>query len=273
MSFPTKLFIEIGNSFSCYSYIPLISADSSSRLVFNNACMLHVHDISSITCITCPQGSYWRNLEWCQVERCPELRTVFCTAQQSEGDSFCHQLSTFWASQLLKARYIWYWSAMRVFSSVHIVLLHLDYCPRLIHVLPLSESVGTLPCLDTLEIVCCGDLREVFTSDPKQKEQKVIQFPKLRHIHLYELPSLRRICGSKMSAPNLETVKIRGCWSLRCLPAVSGNNEKMPSVDCEKEWWDNLEWDEVEANHHSSLYEHSHSSYYKAQLPRGTVLR
>uniref|UniRef100_M8BRW0 Uncharacterized protein n=1 Tax=Aegilops tauschii TaxID=37682 RepID=M8BRW0_AEGTA len=76
-----------------------------------------------------------------------------------------------------------------------------------------------------------------------------------------------------MSAPNLETIKIRGCWSLKCLPAVSGNNEKLPSVDCEKEWWDNLEWDGVKANHHSSLYEHSHSSYYKAQLPRGTVLR
>ncbi|VAI53213.1 unnamed protein product [Triticum turgidum subsp. durum] len=250
-----------------------ISPDSLSCQVFNNARMLHVHDSSSITCITCPQGSYWRSLEWCRVERCPELRTVFRTAQQSEGDSFCHQLSTFWASQLLKARYIWYWSAMHVFSSVRIVLLHLDYCPRLIHVLPLSESVDTLPCLDTLEIVCCGDLREIFALDPKQKEQKVIQFPKLRRIHLYELPSLRRICGSKMSAPNLETVKIRGCWSLRFLPAVSGNNEKMPSVDCEKEWWDNLEWDGVEENHHSSLYGHSHSSYYKAQLPRGTVLR
>ncbi|KAF7077134.1 hypothetical protein CFC21_081719 [Triticum aestivum] len=249
------------------------SADLTACLVFNSARMLHVHDSSSITCITCPQGSYWRSLEWCRVERCPELRTVFRTAQQSEGDSFCHQLSTFWASQLLKARYIWYWSAMRVFSSVNIVLLHLDYCPRLIHVLPLSESVDTLPCLDTLEIVCCGDLREIFALDPKQKEQKVIQFPKLRRIHLYELPSLRRICGSKMSAPNLETIKIRGCWSLKCLPAVSGNNQKLPSVDCEKEWWDNLELDGVEANHHSSLYEHSHSSYYKAQLPRGTVLR
>ncbi|XP_037450831.1 uncharacterized protein LOC119321101 [Triticum dicoccoides] len=250
-----------------------ISSDSPSRFVFNKARMLHVHDSSSITCITCPQGSYWRSLEWCRVERCPELRTVFRTAQQSEGDSFCHQLSTFWASQLLKARYIWYWSAMHVFSSINIVLLHLDYCPRLVHVLPLSESVDTLPCLDTLEIVCCGDLKEVFALDPKQKEQKVIQFPKLRRIHLYELPSLRRICGSRMSAPNLETVKIRGCWSLRCLPAVSGNNKKLPSVDCEKEWWDNLEWDGVEANHHSSLYEHSHSSCYKAQLPRGTVLR
>ncbi|XBI43536.1 hypothetical protein VPH35_108297 [Triticum aestivum] len=247
-----------------------ISADSPSRFVFNNARMLHVHDSSSITC---PQGSYWRSLEWCRVERCPKLRTIFRTAQQSEGDSFCHQLSTFWASQLLKARYIWYWSAMRVFSSVNIVLLHLDYCPRLIHVLPLSESVDTLPCLDILEILCCGDLREVFALDPKQKEQKVIQFPKLRCIHLYELPSLRCICGGRMSAPNLKTVKIRGCWNLRCLPAVSGNKEKLPSVDCEKEWWDNLEWDGVEANHHSSLYEHSHSSYYKAQLPRGTVLR
>ncbi|KAI4978845.1 hypothetical protein ZWY2020_015598 [Hordeum vulgare] len=143
----------------------------------------------------------------------------------------------------------------------------------LIHVLPLSESVDALPCLDTLEIVCCGDLREVFALDPKQKEQKVIQFPKLRRIHLYELPSLRRICGSKMSTPNLKNVKIRGCWSLRCLPSVSGNNEKMPTVNCEKEWWDNLEWDGVEANHHSSLYENSHSSYYKTQLPRGTVLR
>ncbi|EMS58214.1 hypothetical protein TRIUR3_11194 [Triticum urartu] len=80
------------------------------------------------------------------------------------------------------------------------------------------------------------DLREVFALHPKQKEQKAILFPKLRRIHLYELPSLRRICGSRMSAPNLETVKIRGCWSLRCLPAVSGNNEKLPSVDCEKEW-------------------------------------
>nr|BAK01867.1 predicted protein [Hordeum vulgare subsp. vulgare] len=250
-----------------------ISADLPSRFIFNNARMLHVHDSSSITCITCPQGSFWRSLEWCRVERCPELRTVFRTVQQSEGASFCHQLSTFWASQLLKARYIWYWSAMRVFSCVNIVLLHLDYCPRLIHVLPLSESVDALPCLDTLEIVCCGDLREVFPLDPKQKEQKVIQFPKLRRIHLYELPSLRRICGSKMSTPNLENVKIRGCWSLRCLPSVSENNEKMPTVNCEKEWWDNLEWDGVEANHHSSLYENSHSSYYKAQVPRGTVLR
>jgi hypothetical protein len=37
---------------------------------------------------------------------------------------------------------------------------------------------------------------------------------------------------------NLETIKMRGCWSLRTLPVVSGN--KVVSCDCEKEQWDKL---------------------------------
>ena len=73
-----------------------------------------------------------------------------------------------------------------------------------------------------------------------------------------------------MLAPKLETIKTRGCWSLRRLPAVA---KQCPEVDCEKEWWDNLEWDGIQKYHHPSLYEPSHSLYYKAQLPRGTVLR
>ncbi|VAI41874.1 unnamed protein product [Triticum turgidum subsp. durum] len=152
--------------------------------IVNNARMLHVHDSSSVTCITCPQpqGSCWRWLEWCRVERCPKLSTVFYTPQPSEGDSFCYELDTFWASELPKACHICDWSAIHMFSFVQIVLLHLDYCPRLIHALPLSESVDTLPHLDTLEIVCCGDLREVFALDPKQKWQRIIKCPKLRRI-------------------------------------------------------------------------------------------
>uniref|UniRef100_R7VYN7 Uncharacterized protein n=1 Tax=Aegilops tauschii TaxID=37682 RepID=R7VYN7_AEGTA len=77
-----------------------------------------------------------------------------------------------------------------------------------------------------------------------------------------------------MSAPNLETVRIRGCWGLRCLPAVSGSTTNRPKVDCEKDWWDNLEWEGLGAKHDPSLYEPSHSRYYKkAHLPRVTVLR
>jgi hypothetical protein len=75
-----------------------------------------------------------------------------------------------------------------------------------------------------------------------------------------------------MYAPKLETIKIRGCWSLRRLPAI-GRNTKPPKVDCEKEWWDDLEWDGLGVNHHPSLYEPRHSLYYKAQIPRGSLLR
>ncbi|KAM3372978.1 hypothetical protein ACQJBY_019749 [Aegilops geniculata] len=135
--------------------------------------------------------------------------------------------------------------------------------------------MDTLPSLETLEIVCCGDLKEVFPLDPKrQQKQEIIRFPKLRRIHLYQLSTLQSICGSRMSAPNLETVRIRGCWGLRRLPAVSGSTTKRPKVDCEKNWWDNLEWGGMEANHDPSLYEPRHSRYYKkAHLPRVTVLR
>ncbi|KAM3372985.1 hypothetical protein ACQJBY_019754 [Aegilops geniculata] len=77
-----------------------------------------------------------------------------------------------------------------------------------------------------------------------------------------------------MSAPNLETIKVRGCWGLSRLPAVSGSTSKRPKVDCERDWWDNLKWDGLELNHDPSLYEPSHSRYYKkAHLPRVTVLR
>lgn len=84
----------------------------------------------------------------------------------------------------------------------------------------------------------------------RQEAQKIVNFSKLRQIHLYDLPTLHRICGSRMSAPNLETGEIRGCWSLMRL---SGNTTKRPKLDCEKDWWDNLEWDGVEANHDHSL--------------------
>ncbi|XBI43217.1 hypothetical protein VPH35_108013 [Triticum aestivum] len=113
---------------------------------------------------------------------------------------------------------------------------------------------------------------EVFPLDP-QVQEVVLVFPKLRRIHLHELPMLQRICGHRMWAPKLETIRIRGCWSLRRLPGV-GRDTKPPKVDCEKEWWDNLEWDGLRMYHHPSRYEPNHSLYYKkAQLPRGTVLR
>ncbi|CAO2146191.1 unnamed protein product [Urochloa humidicola] len=285
--------------------------------VATKARTLHVHDSLSITCIPGPsvaavEDLTFERLRWCRLERCPNLQGTIFTAppfRQKGNEVFASEtnifdyLETFWASQLLKACYIWDWMQTRGFqpgarSFEDLVFLHLDYCPRLVHVLPLYTS-NTHGCrsLETLEIVCCGELREVFplvNSGSQQREPR--GFPNLKRIHLYELPMLQRICGRRMSAPKLETVRIRGCWALRSLPSIrrstpeysaacSGSSDDsseldededahtLPKVDCEKDWWDGLEWDGLEARHDPSLYKATHSAYYKKILRRTNVLR
>ncbi|XBH75636.1 hypothetical protein VPH35_102382 [Triticum aestivum] len=186
---------------------------------------------------------------------CEQVTSLHVTSLSPRGAPSCtvftvpqgpFYLETFWASQLLSAVYIWNKPVKSNFEYFN--FLHLDHCPRLVHVLPMSvwKRGTTFSSLETIEIVYCSDLREI-------------------------LPTLHCICGRRMSAPQLETIKIRGCWSLRRLPVV-GRHTKPPKVDCEKEWWDSLEWDRVET-HQPSRYEPRHSMYYKAQLPGGTVLR
>ncbi|CAN6181503.1 unnamed protein product [Urochloa humidicola] len=231
--------------------------------------ILHVHDSMSITSTPSGEeyGSEWRNLEWCRIERCPNLDFVF---NNDAGNFHIYQLRTFWASQLLKSRYISQLpGGHREFP--HLTFLHLDLCPRLIHALSWynrTESIFGL--LETIEILWCGDLREIFSYHSYPAKPNTTEFTKLKHIHLHELPSLQSICGStRMFAPNLETVKIRGCWSLKRLPDV-GSGSKVVECDCEKEWWDRLEWDD---GSQANRYKPIHSRHYKKKLLRGSVLR
>ncbi|CAO2199895.1 unnamed protein product [Urochloa humidicola] len=104
----------------------------------------------------------------------------------------------------------------------------------------------------------------------------MLAFPELKHMYLHDLSSLQLICEAKMFAPNLETIYVRGCWSLRRLPATDAcrrQNGRPVAVDCEKDWWDNLEWDGMEFGHHPSLFQPRHPKYYKKRHLRRTVLR
>ncbi|GJN10076.1 hypothetical protein PR202_ga28139 [Eleusine coracana subsp. coracana] len=188
-----------------------------------------------------------------------------------------YKLRIFWASQLPKARYIWQWSEHPVVERAfpNLASLHLDCCPKIIYILPISMSMLRLQCqygfrcLKNLEIMWCGDLKEVVPLDIEAKRWRTLDFPELKRIHLHELPMLHSICDCDGSiyAPKLETLKIRGCWSLKRLPTT----KKVVQCDCEKEWWDSLEW---EYGSQKKLYMPIHSKYYKkATLPRGSVLR
>ncbi|XP_002446001.1 uncharacterized protein LOC8086049 [Sorghum bicolor] len=296
---------RLGSS-DCYMYIQdqqmktKATMDSGAiatipSIICDHAYIMHVHDSLYNTSI--PGPAPWYNLLWCRVERCPRMEFIF-TAPKLGGEGIvlmCYFLRTFWASKLPRTRFMWDMSKLPLSQIYHrsfeeVTLLHLDFCPRLIHVLPFSSSVINRRYLETLEIVWCGDLRVVFPlldtdtkSHQKQQQQQkkppgaaitIVDFPNLKHIHLHELPMLESICGrGRIYAPYLETIKIRGCWSLRHLPAVVSNrsNNKV-DCDCEKEWWDRLEWDGLDGKHHPSLYRPVHSRYYKRKLLRGSVL-
>ncbi|PNT69842.1 uncharacterized protein LOC100842428 [Brachypodium distachyon] len=235
---------------------------------------LHVHDVS-VRAIISQEYMWWDKLRRCCVERCCKLDTIF----PSKSSEF-KQLETFWVSDLLMARSIWskdssYPRFNDTKSFQYLQHLHLRSCPRLQSVLPVW--VSSFPSLETLHIIHCGDLSHIFILDgdyPEEITTNGVPFPKLAAIHLHDLPKLQKICESfNMVAPALESIKIRGCWSLRRLPSVvsRGRGKKKPTVEIEKEVWDALEWD---AGHRPDHFEApGHSRYYKKKMPRGSVLR
>ncbi|KAJ1275950.1 hypothetical protein BS78_05G175900 [Paspalum vaginatum] len=249
------------------------------RFLINGAESLHVHDNSAIDTVI-PGGMVtresWSSLKRCSIERCPNMSSVFTT-----DSVFCFpELESFRASQLLMARCIWSkgWAPIiSDFGKLRGIDLYL--CPRLKFVLPLSWS-QTLSSLETLRIISCSDLDQVFPveaaefledSSSSGHPRGELQLLKLKHIFLHELPKLHEICRVKMFAPNLETIWVRGCWSLKRLPATTTTSR--PVVDCETDWWKRLEWDGKEALHHPSLFEQRHSIYYKKTMLGSSVLR
>nr|CAB3483943.1 unnamed protein product [Digitaria exilis] len=262
------------------------------QFVMNRVQSLHVHNNSSITSIIPDEISRpvsgkdinYRALKWCRLESCPKLDTVFYT-NYGGSDLWFDKLENFWAADLLMARSIWSrgrpYHARDAQSFAKLHAIHLYSCRRLQFVLPLSWG-HTLSSLETLHIVCCGDLKQVFPVEERflsaiatEHPNGMLEFPKLKHLYLQDLFCLQQICEAKIFAPVLETVHLRGCWALRRLPATSRYRQdgRLVAVDCERDWWEKLEWDGLRVGHHHSLFAPRHSAYYKKRQLRTTVLR
>ncbi|XP_037480208.1 uncharacterized protein LOC119357314 [Triticum dicoccoides] len=280
---PLGSHVEIGDGIS---FIRTDNKRGVKAIIFvmNKAESLHAHDNSCIT-TTIPEHMMsignekltWRHLKSCHMVRCPKMHTAF-----SIINDYCNfeELVNFWAADLPMTHCIWSkertWYLRDHISFAKLQSIHLFSCPRLTFVLPFS-MLYTLGSLETLHIVFCGDLRQVFPVAPEvltriaNYHKGVLEFPNLKHIYLHQLFKLQHICKAKMFAPKLETIRVRGCWGLKRLPAV--DRDSRPIVDCEKDWWDKLEWDGPEAGHDPSLFQPRHSAYYKKPLPRVSVLR
>lgn len=288
---PQDLHIEIGQA-TINTNVVTSQAIQALCLMMDRVQSLYLHDNSSSTPVIIPPQTTstrehpinYRSLKWCRMERCPKLETVFVITSYTNG-VFFDELETFWAAHLRMVRSIWSrgrpYNAPDTSSFSKLRAIHLYSCPRLQFVLPLSWG-HTLSSLETLHIVCCCDLKQVFpveawfVSEIAFKHQNgMLEFPKLKHLCLHDLFCLQQICEAKIFAPELETVRLRGCWGLRRLPATASHRQdrRLVAVDCEKDWWEKLEWDGLDVGHHPSLFAPRHSEYYKKPQLRTTVLR
>ncbi|CAL4906221.1 unnamed protein product [Urochloa decumbens] len=298
---PLDFHVEIGEGTSTAAVWSRQGIEAVT-FVMNRVESLHLHDNFSITTVIPEHILFptwdteatvmWRGLKWCRVERCPKLDTVFIIP---EVVSYLRELETFQAADLLTAHIIWRRQRPPIRRKPYIPemddidlgasfgklrSIHLHYCPRLVYVLPLQwfkiARQPYFPNLEAIHISCCGDLSQIFPMERRfESREGMEEFPSLKYLNLYELPKLQQICTSRILAPKLEAITLRGCWSLRRLLATNRDGGRPPvMVDCEKDWWEKLEWDGMDAGHHPSLFAPRHSMYYrKSRLLRGSVLR
>ncbi|KAF8715453.1 hypothetical protein HU200_027104 [Digitaria exilis] len=72
-----------------------------------------------------------------------------------------------------------------------------------------------------------------------------VQLPRLRRIHLQELPLLEHLDVDNpiLTVPMWEELHVRGCWSLRHLPRLKQQPDKQAvKVSGERAWWTKLRW-------------------------------
>lgn len=268
--YPLSVHIEIGEG---SHHLESMNVNKDFRyFIKDRVKSLHVHDNISITANLPASRRSWVSLEWCHVERCPNLHTLF--PSWAGRESF-YDIKIFSASDLLMAYCIWGRDiiTLRFGSFQNLQHIYLHNCPRLVFVLPISFP---MPNFETIQIAYCQNLQHVFPLATNERAQEIasgVTLEKLKHIRPYHLHRLEQICGVRsLTAAVLETITLRDCWGLRRVPVVSRQGPK-PVVDCEKDWWDRLEWDRPEVDHEPSLFETRHSAYYKKTLPRVSVLR
>lgn len=128
------------------------------------------------------------------------------------------------------------------FSFSALVHLHFVDCPRLHYVMGYR---ATLPCLKTLDILFCYNLKTIFIRNAySQQAEDTCQLPSLQRVRLQELPLLQHFHDSDttFTAPMWKELHVRGCWSLQLLPRLDVQQAEKVKVSGERRWWSKLQW-------------------------------
>ncbi|RCV32270.1 hypothetical protein SETIT_6G245400v2 [Setaria italica] len=220
---------------------------------------LFITDDASIRCIN-DLNCNLMSLEVCQLQHCHKMTVVFRMESDRTGPlvyddeaGYSTAISVFPALKILQASnlnnlvcfletsalaYLEDRGTSWTLKLKLLTRIHLEHCPRLEKIFPSRLS---LPALETLVILFCPSLKTIFYRDGVVAPR---QLPNIESIYLQELPQLQHIHEEAMlrfATPNLETLFVRGCRSLRRLPFLKEHPKSKVKVSGERDWWDRLQ--------------------------------
>ncbi|GKV15093.1 hypothetical protein SLEP1_g25893 [Rubroshorea leprosula] len=140
-----------------------------------------------------------------------------------------------------------------IFSNLKILII-ID-CPGMSKLLPLDLQQA-FQNLEEIEVGNCKHMEEIIASSDSDASSDKFTFPKLRILHLADLPQLKSIYSAKgvMVCDSIEEIGIWGCRELKRIPVqlrlLDNGQPSLPprlreiKMDEEsKEWWESVEWD------------------------------
>ncbi|XP_051125146.1 probable disease resistance protein At4g27220 [Andrographis paniculata] len=137
--------------------------------------------------------------------------------------------------------------------------LYIHECNKMKNLgLPLS-LLGGLQSLEVMSVERCEEIEEIFEAGNRaSSSSQRLHLPKLKELHLKQLPKLKSICNSTLLCSSTQEISIKGCTQVKKLPLLFGEAAKcdysydspLPPASqkfqirirrSEKDWWESLE--------------------------------
>nr|GLL17140.1 disease resistance protein At4g27190-like [Ipomoea trifida] len=122
------------------------------------------------------------------------------------------------------------------FTKLRLIVVY--DCNQLENVFTMDGTLHKLAKLESIEIVRCKKLSEVFKNTSTN-----IFVPMLKSLNLDGLPALEEICKADESWNSLEELIVGECSMLLKLPLSVQSAENIESISGEQNWWNKLKWD------------------------------
>lgn len=130
---------------------------------------------------------------------------------------------------------------LREGSLQNLRLLNIWYCHRLKNV----SWISLLPRLEAIYLFYCKAL-EALVSEDEKLEPDSKSFSRLKTISIRDLPELRIITPLALTFSCLKNIAVIDCPKLKKLSIRTAHNSTtIPTVHSSKDWWEGLEWEEL----------------------------